>query len=217
MLSTPPAITSSISPAAIARAAMATASMLEPQSRLTVAPGTPAAARRAAAPSGRRCDCLPRPGSRTRRPRRPAAASRRPALRSRRARDGDGGEVIRSDAERARRRSGRTGCGRRRRDRPDGRRSWAGYRTLSGKRPRTMHPMVDRTLRAAGTLMLSAIHRGAAGCRPQRHQPGSPEARGRSLPKTSRPRRRSRATASSATPPIESPARAAPAPSGKKS
>ena len=37
MLSTPPAIASSISPAAMARATVATASMLEPQSRLTVA------------------------------------------------------------------------------------------------------------------------------------------------------------------------------------
>ena len=40
MLSTPPAIIRSQSPARIARAAMPTASMPEPQSRLTVVPGT---------------------------------------------------------------------------------------------------------------------------------------------------------------------------------
>ena len=40
MLSTPPAITSSASPLRIARAAMATASMLDPHSRFTVEPGT---------------------------------------------------------------------------------------------------------------------------------------------------------------------------------
>ena len=40
MLSTPPAITRSASWHLIARAAVATASMLEPQSRLTVVPGT---------------------------------------------------------------------------------------------------------------------------------------------------------------------------------
>ena len=40
MLSTPPAITSDISPHLMARAAMATASRLEPQRRLTVVPGT---------------------------------------------------------------------------------------------------------------------------------------------------------------------------------
>src|SRR5260370_17575124 len=39
MLSTPPAMTRSDSPHLIARAAVATASMLEPQSRLTVVPG----------------------------------------------------------------------------------------------------------------------------------------------------------------------------------
>ena len=39
MLSTPPAIISSASPALIARAAMPTASMPEPHSRLTVVPG----------------------------------------------------------------------------------------------------------------------------------------------------------------------------------
>ena len=42
MLSTPPAITSSASPALIARAALPIASMPEPHSRLTVTPGTPA-------------------------------------------------------------------------------------------------------------------------------------------------------------------------------
>ena len=40
MLSTPPAIISSVSPAAIARAAMPSASRLEPHRRLTVLPGT---------------------------------------------------------------------------------------------------------------------------------------------------------------------------------
>ncbi len=40
MLSTPPAMTKSASPLLIARAALATASMLEPQSRFTVEPGT---------------------------------------------------------------------------------------------------------------------------------------------------------------------------------
>src|SRR5258708_5180389 len=40
MLSTPPAITRSASPDLIARAAVATASMLDPQRRLTVVPGT---------------------------------------------------------------------------------------------------------------------------------------------------------------------------------
>ena len=40
MLSTPPAITNSTSPLRIARAAVATASMLEPQSRFTVVPET---------------------------------------------------------------------------------------------------------------------------------------------------------------------------------
>src|SRR4029453_15943553 len=40
ILSPPPAMTRSISPAAIARAAVATASMLDPQSRFTVDPGT---------------------------------------------------------------------------------------------------------------------------------------------------------------------------------
>ena len=40
MLSTPPAITSSASPALIARAAISSASMPEPHSRLTVLPGT---------------------------------------------------------------------------------------------------------------------------------------------------------------------------------
>ena len=40
MLSTPPAITSEVSPLLRARAATATASMLEPQSRLTVEPDT---------------------------------------------------------------------------------------------------------------------------------------------------------------------------------
>ena len=40
MLSTPPAITSDISPALIARAAIAIASMLDPHRRLTVVPGT---------------------------------------------------------------------------------------------------------------------------------------------------------------------------------
>ena len=41
MDSTPPAIISSASPALIARAAMMTASMPDPQSRLTVVPETP--------------------------------------------------------------------------------------------------------------------------------------------------------------------------------
>jgi hypothetical protein len=41
MLSTPPAIRRSASPAAIARAATRTASIPEPQSRFTVVPGTP--------------------------------------------------------------------------------------------------------------------------------------------------------------------------------
>ena len=41
MLSTPPAIISSASPLRIARAAVPTASMPEPHSRLMVAPGTP--------------------------------------------------------------------------------------------------------------------------------------------------------------------------------
>ncbi len=40
MLSTPPAIISSASPALMARAALPTASMPEPQRRLMVAPGT---------------------------------------------------------------------------------------------------------------------------------------------------------------------------------
>src|SRR6267142_986779 len=40
MLSTPPAITNSTSPLRIARAAVATASMLEPHRRFTVVPGT---------------------------------------------------------------------------------------------------------------------------------------------------------------------------------
>ena len=40
MLSTPPAITRSASPDLMARAAEAMASILEPQSRLTVVPGT---------------------------------------------------------------------------------------------------------------------------------------------------------------------------------
>ena len=40
MLSTPPAIISSVSPDLIARAAMLSASRLEPHSRLIVAPGT---------------------------------------------------------------------------------------------------------------------------------------------------------------------------------
>src|SRR6266404_6186154 len=40
MLSTPPAITKSASPLLIARAALATASMLEPHRRFTVEPGT---------------------------------------------------------------------------------------------------------------------------------------------------------------------------------
>ena len=41
MLSTPPAITSDISPHLIARAAIAIASRLDPHRRLTVVPGTP--------------------------------------------------------------------------------------------------------------------------------------------------------------------------------
>jgi hypothetical protein len=41
MLSTPPAIARSISPIAMARAAVATASRLDAQRRLTVEPGTP--------------------------------------------------------------------------------------------------------------------------------------------------------------------------------
>src|SRR6516162_9555744 len=60
MLSTPPAITSSPSPDLMARAAVATASMLEPQRRFTVEPELPWADRRAKGPSGRGCDC-PRP------------------------------------------------------------------------------------------------------------------------------------------------------------
>src|SRR5438128_11986622 len=46
MLSTPPAITRSASPDLMARAAEAMASILEPQSRLTVVPGTRSEERR---------------------------------------------------------------------------------------------------------------------------------------------------------------------------
>ena len=54
MLSTPPATIDCASPARIARAALPTASIPEPHSRLNVAPGTSAGGRPAAPPSGPR-------------------------------------------------------------------------------------------------------------------------------------------------------------------
>ena len=76
MLSTPPAIISAVSPLLIARAAIAIASRLDPQSRLTVAPATSCGNPPAAATSARRCGCPRRRRSRSRRRRRRARSSR---------------------------------------------------------------------------------------------------------------------------------------------
>ena len=120
MLSTPPATTRSASPARTARAAIATASAPEPQSRLTVLPG----------------HRLRQPGEQQRHPRDVAVVlaglvraaehtsstadqstdgSRSVSARERRARPGR-----RAGPRPARRRTARSACGRRRRGRPHG-------------------------------------------------------------------------------------------------
>ena len=143
MDSTPPAMNTSPSPAAIAWAARV--DRLQPRAAQAVdglARRPRPAARRAARPSARRCGCPRRPGWRSRGPRPRSSAGSTP-VRSTIARDDDRREVVGPDARRARRRSGRSGCGPRRRSTPRGavgggpepwRRLWHGNRRDRARR-----------------------------------------------------------------------------------
>jgi len=112
IFSTPPAMIRSASPLLMARAALATASMLEPQSRLTVPPGTSL---------GRPCEQQGHAGDvaivfagligAARKLRRRGCPSRLWRWRATSAAMGDGGEVVGADGGERSARSGRTECG----------------------------------------------------------------------------------------------------------
>ena len=115
MISTPPAMTRSTSPAGSPAPPSPTASRPEAQSRLTVAPGTVSGKPgQQHAPCARRCGCPRRPGWRSREaPRRPLRPARM-ALRRQSAGSGSPPGRRRGPGA-ARRRSGRSACAPRRR------------------------------------------------------------------------------------------------------